>query len=157
VSGGEVRLVGDGPLVALISHVAPGAVPQTRRNMLAHTAVLERAMADVTVLPMRFGTVVPEPDLLQACITRNAAPFTAALNSIAERVELGVKASWRDRVVFGEIIEADATLFRMRNRLRDRPANETYYERVELGRRIEAALAERRNWCHAARRRRSTR
>jgi hypothetical protein len=32
----------------------------------------------------------------------------------------------------------------MRDRLRSRPANETYYERVELGRRVEAALAERR-------------
>ncbi len=145
VTGSDVNLSMQGPFRALTSHVAPGAVPQTRRNMLAHTAVLERAMVDATVLPMRFGTVVPALDTLRACVVRNAEPFATALRSIDGRVELGVKASWRDRVVYSEIIESDPSLFRIRNRLRDRPANETYYERVELGRRIETALAVRRS------------
>ena len=144
VAGGAVQIEGQGAIRALVSHVPPGEVAQTRRNMLSHTAVLERAMVTATVLPMRFGTVVPDLHTLIACIARNAAPFRAAWQSIEGRVELGVKASWRDRVVYNEIIESDAALFRLRNRLRNRPANETYYERVELGRQIEAALTVRR-------------
>jgi hypothetical protein len=144
VAAARVRMVGDGPLVALVSDIAPGQVAQTRRNMLSHTAVLERAMASTTILPMRFGTVVPDITTLVACIARNVGPFAAALQSIDGRVELGVKASWRDKVIYTEIIESDPSLFRLRNRLRDRPGNETYYERVELGRRIEAALTDRR-------------
>jgi hypothetical protein len=46
--------------------------------------------------------------------------------------------------VFAEIVAADAELCRLRDRLRSRPAQETYFERVELGRRVEAALLQRR-------------
>jgi hypothetical protein len=131
-------------LAALVSDIAPGPVAQTRRNMVAHTALLERAMAQATILPVRFGTVAPGETALANCISVNAAGFHAALRDIDGRVELGVKASWREGVVFAEIVAADAELCRLRDRLRSRPASETYYERVELGRRIEAALVQRR-------------
>ncbi len=131
-------------LAALVSDIAPGPVAQTRRNMVAHTALLERAMAQATILPVRFGTVAPGETALAACIAANAAGFHAALRDIDGRVELGVKASWREGVVFAEIVAADPELCRLRDRLRSRPASETYYERVELGRRIEAALVQRR-------------
>jgi hypothetical protein len=140
----EVRLWRGPTLAALVSGVADEAVAQTRRNLLAHTAVLERAMAHANVLPMRFGTLAPDERALASCLAANAASFHAAIASIHGRVELGVKASWREGVVYAEIIAADTVLARMRDRLMRRPATETYYERVELGRRIEAALEKRR-------------
>jgi hypothetical protein len=145
VCGGDVRLLQPpGQLATLVSDIAPGTVAQTRRNMLAHTRVLERAMARHTVLPVRFGTIAPDPALLGLCLARNDAAFRLALADIEDRVELGVKASWREGVVFAEIVAADAELCRLRDRLRSRPAQETYFERVELGRRVEAALLQRR-------------
>lgn len=148
VSGRVVRLlpqtVGTSEMIALVSDIPAGPVAQTRRNMVAHTAVLERAMACANVLPVRFGTVAPDWAALAGCIQSNATALRTALRDIEGRVELGVKASWREGVVFSEIIAGDEELSRMRDRLRSRPASETYYERVELGRRVEAALAERR-------------
>jgi hypothetical protein len=144
IGGHSVRLVSNSGLTALVSTVEPGSVAQTRRNMVAHTAVLERVLAKVTVLPLRFGTVAPSEAALSVCVAGNAASLIAALRGVDGRVELGVKASWRDGVVFDEIISADHGLRALRDRLRSRPASETYYERVELGRRIEAALAVRR-------------
>ena len=131
-------------LAALVSPIAPGPVAQTRRHMIAHTAVLERAMIAATVLPVRFGTVAPTAASLARCIAGNIAALRHALDDIDGRVELGVKASWREGIVFGEIVAADPELRRLRDRLQSRPASETYYERVEVGRRVEAALAERR-------------
>ena len=144
VSGGPVRLLPAGPLAALVSDVPPGPVAQTRRNMVAHTSVLERAIARTDVLPLRFGTVAPDADAFARCVAANANRFDTALRDIDGRVELGLKASWRSGVVYAEIIAADAELCRLRDRLRSRPASETYYERVELGRRVEAALVGRR-------------
>jgi hypothetical protein len=144
VGGAAVTLLDHGVLTALVSDTPPGLVPQTRRNMLSHTAVLERAMTHATVLPVRFGTVAPAAAALTGCIAANAKEFRAALADIAGRVELGVKASWREGVVYAEIVAEDSELCRLRDRLRTRPPNETYYERVELGRRVEAALVERR-------------
>ena len=144
VAGAKVRLLQAGPLTVLVSDIVPGLVTQTRRNMVAHTSVLERVIARTDVLPVRFGTVAPDPAVLARCIAANAASFHNAFRDINGRVELGLKASWRDGVVFAEIIAADHELCRLRDRLRSRPATETYYERVELGRRVEAALADRR-------------
>jgi acyl-CoA reductase-like NAD-dependent aldehyde dehydrogenase len=64
------------------------------------------------------------------------------LRDIDGRVELGVKASWRRGMVYTHVVERDAALRHLRDRLRSRPAGETYYERIELGRRVEAALAQ---------------
>ena len=144
ISGAGVRLLPAGPLIGLVSDIPAGPVAQTRRNMVAHTAVLEKAIARTDVLPVRFGTVAPTSKALATCIMSNTNGFRTALRDIGGRVELGVKASWRDGVVFSEIVATDAELCRLRDRLRTRPASETYYERVELGRRVEAALAQRR-------------
>jgi hypothetical protein len=144
VAGGVVRLLPAGPLTALVSDVPPGPIAQTRRNIAAHAGVLERAIGWTDVLPLRFGTVAPDVAVFFHCIAANANGFNSAFRDIDGRVELGLKASWRDGVVYGEIIAADAELCRLRDRLRSRPASETYHERVELGRRVEAALAGRR-------------
>jgi len=144
VGGGGVRLLPAGRLTALVSDLPPGPVAQTRRNMVAHTNVLERAIARTDVLPVRFGTIAPDTTAFTRCVAANADSFRAAFRDINGRVELGVKASWRDGVVFAEIIAADEELCRLRDRLRNLPATETYYERVELGRRVEAALVGRR-------------
>jgi hypothetical protein len=140
IGAGEVRLMQAGQLTALVSDIPPGPVAQTRRNMVAHTSVLERAISRTDILPLRFGTVATDPAAFSRCIGTHDGKFRQAFRDIAGRVELGVKASWREGVVFSDIIAADEELCRMRDRLRRLPATETYYERVELGRRVEAAL-----------------
>lgn len=142
VGGGAVRLLQEEDLAVLVSDAAAAPVQRTRRNMLAHTAVLEQAMPHATVLPLRFGTVAPGESALRACMAANRAAFRSALRDIDGRVELGVKASWRPGHVFTHVVDRDPALRQLRDRLRSRPAGETYYDRIELGRRVEAALAQ---------------
>ncbi len=142
VGGGAVRLLNADDLAVLVSDAAAAPVQRTRRNMLAHTAVLEQAMPHATVLPLRFGTVAPDEAALRACIANNRGAFRAALRDIDGRVELGVKASWKPGHVFTHVVDRDPGLRQLRDRLRSRPAGETYYDRIELGRRVEAALAQ---------------
>ncbi len=142
IIGSPVRLLNGGDLAALVSDAQRTTVQRTRRNMLAHTAVLEKASFLTTVLPLRFGTLAPSPAALCACIASNRSAFCLALRNIDGRVELGVKASWKPGHVFSHVVDRDQTLRQLRDRLRSRPTGETYYERIELGRRVEAALAE---------------
>lgn len=144
LAGGEVIRVVAGRLAALAGPSPAAPVQGTRRNMLAHTAVLERALAAADVLPLRFGTIAPDEATLSRGLAATAGPLLAALADIAGRIELGVKASWRDGIAYREVLEADPALRALRDRLQARPAAETYYERVELGRRVEAALERRR-------------
>jgi hypothetical protein len=144
VGGGAVSVQPIGALAALVSPAGTAPVARSRRNLLSHTAVLERAMAHATILPLRFGTVAPDGTALRGCINANRAAFAAALRGIEGRVELGLKASWRSGLVFADIVERDPSLRQLRDRLRARPQGETYYERIELGRRVEAAIEQRR-------------
>jgi len=144
VGGAPVHLRAIGDLAAVVSLASSDPIARTRRNMLTHTSVLERVMPLATILPLRFGTVAPDEAALAACICANSSAFREALQGIEGRVELGLKASWHKGSVFTDIVERDHGLRQMRDRLQTRPAGETYYERIELGRRVEAALAERR-------------
>jgi hypothetical protein len=140
----SVSLLLAGELAALVSAWPAGPIPRSRRNLLDHTSVLERAMPHATILPLRFGTIAPDEASLRGCIAGNRVAFREALRGIEGRVELGLKASWRKESIFSDIVERDQSLRALRDRLQTRPAGETYYERIELGRRVEAALAVRR-------------
>lgn len=138
------RMAGRG-MAALVSADVTEPVPAVRRNLLAHTAVLERGMATVPLLPVRFGTVAPDADTLVACLDRHAEVFAHELERVAGRVELGVKASWQDGALSAEAMAADPALAAWRDRLAGRPAAELYYDRIELGRRVQTAIAARRD------------
>jgi hypothetical protein len=144
IAGGVVTRITADDLAAVVSAAEVPHVVRTRRNLLAHTSVLERALRQATVLPLRFGTVAPSADALTACMAANRTAFRAALQEIDGRVEVGLKASWRGGLVYNDIVDRDPALRQLRDRLRSRPAGETYYERIELGRRVEAALAQQR-------------
>ena len=57
-----------------------------------HERVVERLMAERAVLPMRFGTTLPEADALRAALAARHAELLAALERVRRRVELGVRA-----------------------------------------------------------------
>jgi len=144
VGGAEVATLRAGGFVAIVSPAPEERPSPTRRHMMAHTAVLERATAAADMLPVRFGSIAPGEAALSRCLAAYAKDMNAALLAIEDSVELGLRASWKDGVVFREILDADAGLRTLRDRLQTRPASETYQARIELGRRVEAALGARR-------------
>jgi hypothetical protein len=144
VGGADVSVLPAGGFHAIVSPAPDEPPAPTRRHMLAHTAVLERATAAVDMLPVRFGTVAPDTTALGRCLAGHAREMAAALAGIEGSVELGLRVSWKEGVVFQEILDADPGLRSLRDRLRTRPVAESYQARIELGRRVEAALAARR-------------
>ena len=57
----------------------------------AHERVVERLMADRTVLPMRFGSTVTDDDAVRRLLVDRQTAFLAMLARIRGRVELGVR------------------------------------------------------------------
>jgi hypothetical protein len=128
------------PFVALVSRIAIREVDATRRNMLAHARVIERAMDTATVLPMRFGMIVPDEESLRQRLRANEAAIKATLADLDGRIEVGLRIAFADGVATREIGLEQPQLARRGEALSRRNANETYYERIDLGRTIEAAL-----------------
>lgn len=117
-----------------------------RRNMMAHTKVLEEAMEEFTILPIRFGTVAPTPAAITGKLLEpRYAELVQLLDDMDGRAELGLKAFWYEEVIFNEIVEENPSISRLRDGLVGRTPEETYYERIQLGEMIEQAMAQKRD------------
>jgi hypothetical protein len=117
-----------------------------RRNMMAHTKVLEEVMQEFTILPVRFGTIAPSVEAIQEkLLKRRFGEFHGLLQEMESRVELGLKAFWYEDIIFNEIVEDNPPIRRLRDSLMGRPSEETYYERIRLGEMIEAAMWKKRD------------
>jgi Gas vesicle synthesis protein GvpL/GvpF len=80
-----------GDLVAVIARDRPPEEPGPEA-FWAHERVVEQAMADRAVLPMRFGTTQPDDEALREALLARHDEFRAALARVRGRVELSVRA-----------------------------------------------------------------
>jgi Gas vesicle synthesis protein GvpL/GvpF len=117
----------------------------TRKNMLAHTRVLETVMKEFDVLPVRFGTVVASDHSGVALLENNREQFLSAMETIQGRVELSIKIFWRDGVAFREVMTENARLTAERDRLASMDPGKSHYDRIEFGKAVGAAISAKRD------------
>ncbi len=143
--GSVVRTVADGDLVALVSD-APSLRPRiSRENLAAHQRVLEEAIGRVDVLPVSFGTVATsDEEVREKLLRRNPEELREELARIRGCVELDLRVLWRRERLFAEVVADDAEIQALRDSLASRPPESSTYERVHLGRMVEAAVSRKR-------------
>jgi len=139
-----VTIIGNDRIAALVSTIDQVEIMPTRRQMLAHTKVLEAAMADRPVLPMCFGIIVPTPAKLLQVIGPRSRELRTLLDQIDGRIEVALKASWNEQVMWREVAAEHPQLAVSGRAMMSRGEQQTYYDRIELGRAIGAALEEKR-------------
>jgi hypothetical protein len=133
-------------LAAVVSDSPIVEYESSRRNMMAHTLVLEEVMRDFTLLPVRFGTVAPSAETIQEkVLKRRFGEFHGFLQELEGRVELGLKAFWYEGVIFQEVVAENPPIRHLRDSLTGRRPEETYYERIRLGEVVEAAIWKKRD------------
>src|SRR5919201_5330627 len=105
VGGAPVGRVVSGGLAALVSPVEGEELKATRRDLLSHSAVLERAIAAGPVLPLRFGIVLRDEDAVTDELLEPRRDELAALLERFERlVELPGKAFYVQEAVVRGIV-----------------------------------------------------
>jgi len=131
----------------LAAVVSPSEVKRYRLNRqytVAHETVIEKTMVLGTVLPVRFGTVAENENLIRRkLLTQRAADLTQNLQEMDGKVEMGVKVLWNTERIYADILERDSAIHNLRDRLAGLPPEETHYDRIQLGKMVEDALAAR--------------
>lgn len=131
ISDGEgVEIVAHGEIAALASTTAEAEVMPSRANLLRHTGVLDSALGMTTVLPMRFGMVVPDGDAL---VTSFLDPEQDTLLETIDRLDGHVEMRLRGRYVEEAVLRVVLASDRRAQRLRGR---EGMQARMELGERM---------------------
>jgi hypothetical protein len=143
--GDTVYTVHNDELAAVVSDTPHSEYERSRRNMMAHTVVLEEVMETFTILPIRFNTAAPDvASIQQKLLGLRHDELAALLDSMEDHIELGLKAFWFQEVIFQEILDENVAIRDLRDRLVGRSAEETYYERIRLGEMIEKCMLEKR-------------
>lgn len=139
--GDAVYTINHRRLAAVVSDSPIVEYDSSRRNMMAHTLVLEEAMEEFTLLPVRFGTIAPNPESVgERLLAQRYEEFTQLLGQMEGRIELGLKAFWYEGAVFEEVVRENEAIRKLRDALEGKSADETYYERIRLGEAVEKAL-----------------
>lgn len=128
-------------LAAVVSDSPAAAYESTRQNMTAHMRVLEEVMREYAVLPIKFNSLSATVEDARNALLRPAyKELLAKLAGVAGRVEMGVKAFWRESALYGEIVAENEDIRQLRDRIAGRSPDATYKERIKLGEMVEKAL-----------------
>lgn len=143
--GDVVHTLALGRLAAVVSDSPLPDYENNRRNMMAHTKVLEEVMRRHTLLPVRFGTVATDAEtVVEKVLTTRRDELLGLIEQMRGRHELGLKVSWREEVLFEEVLAENPGIRRLRDQLVGRSPEKTHFERIRLGEEIGKALERKR-------------
>ena len=112
-------------------------------HLVAHQRVVEAAMREFPVLPVKFGTVLPGEEWVSRLLAQGESLFRTTLDRFAGLTQMEVVILWNLDQVFKEIGQEE-TIVSLKGAISGRPPKETESERVALGRMVQASLERRR-------------
>ena len=92
----SVTTIAYGDVGAVVSGVPMDRYAVGPEIMLDHERVIENVMVDHTVLPVRFYTVAPSAEEVRSLLRSRSSEFKLLLRKLDNKVELGLKALWKD-------------------------------------------------------------
>jgi hypothetical protein len=141
IGGREVETIACRDLSAVVSNAPMGRYVLGKENLLAHERVLERVMKEQTVLPVRFCTVAANVEEIRQLLDRRYRELRHLLRDMDAKVELGLKARWKDMGrMFQEIVDENEGIKRLKAEIAKRPAHQTHAQRIAVGEMVQAAL-----------------
>jgi hypothetical protein len=141
IAGAALRLIPGRSAAALVSDVSSDALRLGRSEALAHARVLEAALEHGTVLPMRFGVVMEDPDeVRRRLLSDHDEQLRDQLESFAGKVELNLRVIYDEPALMRQVLRSEPEIARLREALRGQPEDATYFERIRLGEMVAQAV-----------------
>jgi len=109
--GDPVTTIAYKDLGAVVSSIPMTKYIISKETMICHEKVIEAVMKDHALLPVRFYTVAPNAEEIRSLLRRRYLEFKKLLRELDNKVELGLKALWRDMdAIFQEIVKENAEI-----------------------------------------------
>jgi len=142
-SGAMVYTVNYQDIAAVVSNTSVYIFDPTRENALAHEHVIETVMKNYTIIPMSFGTVFRTDNDIREVLKSIYSSLKDVLHQMSGKLEFGLKVNWdRDRII-EDIKQEDEEIRKFHQEIIRKHLQSTYLARMQLGRMIDKALAER--------------
>jgi len=138
--GDKVYTVGFKDISAVVSNSPIEKYSSTRENFISHERAIEEVMKDYTVLPVRFATITEDEEKIKKILEKEYHKFKALLQKMRGKKELGLKAIFKEEVIYKEIVDKYKEIKNLKEALASRSPQATYYQRIKIGKMVEAAL-----------------
>lgn len=137
--GDELYTICFNDIAAVVSNSPIKRYPVARENLIPHERAIEEVMKVYTVLPVRFCTITEDEEKVKKILEREYDKFLDLLKNMEGKKELGLKAIFKEDI-YNYILEKYEEIKTLKEKLKGLPSNKIYYERMEIGRRVESAL-----------------
>jgi hypothetical protein len=94
LEGEPVGVVVAGDLMAVVSECQGPEVVASEDALWIHETVVEQLMAEGTVLPLRFGTVLPDDAAVRSMLATDHDELLDGLQRVRDAVEVAVHVTW---------------------------------------------------------------
>jgi hypothetical protein len=141
IDDAPLGVISNGGVAALASDVAGQFLEAGREELLRHSRVLEETMERAVVLPMRFGVVMPDEETVhRRLLDPYGEDLEAQLKAMEGKVEITIKGIYDEATILREAIAENRDIAKLREAIHGKPEEATYYQRIERGEMIAAAL-----------------
>ena len=142
---GEVRVVREGDLAALVSDVDLTKPLGRPDDLFAHEELLDATAAEVPVLPLRFGALVASDDAVaEELLAAHHDEFATALSQLEGRVEYVVRGRYDEHSILREVLEENPQAARLAGQIRGADPDATRELRIQLGEILNTEIAAKR-------------
>jgi len=138
--GDEVYTICFQDIGAVISNSPIKKYRVSRENVLPHEKAIEDVMKYYTVLPVRFCTIAEDEVKVKRILEKEYDKFKDLLKDIKDKKELGLKAVFKEDIIYKDILEKHETIKTLKEKIGASLPEKTYRQRIELGKMVEAAL-----------------
>lgn len=145
--GDELYTVSFNDIAAVVSNSPIKKYPVSRENLIPHERAIEEVMKTYTVLPVRFATIAEDEEKVKKILEKEHDRFKDLLNKFKGKKELGLKAIFKEDVIYKDILERYEDIRVLKEKFAALPPEKTYYQRMEIGERVKAALEKEKEKC----------
>jgi hypothetical protein len=139
--GKVVYTIGYQDLSGVVSDSPMSKYVINKENLTTHERVIEEVMKDYTALPVRFCTMATSAEEIRNLLRKRYVEFKNLLRDMDHKVELGVKALWKDmNVIFQEIVTENKGIKRLKEKLTAYPSRASDADKIALGEMVQSAL-----------------
>jgi Gas vesicle synthesis protein GvpL/GvpF len=132
-------------LAAIVSRSPVVKYAVTRDNSMAHARVVEKAMEEYTILPVRFCTIAEtEETIVEKVLKARYQEFVDLLGEMVGKIELSVRALWTNLdAIFAEVVAENKEIQSIKEALLlEKNAQKQYAGKIKIGQLVQKALEE---------------
>ncbi len=141
IDGVPVQTLVQGDVAAVVTEIVLERPAGRRADVVAHSAVLDTLATSGSVVPVQFGSVMPDGvSVIEDLLAPGEQQFVDLLEQLWGRVQFNLRATYHEAAVLAEVVAVDPEIADLRARTRDLPEESAYGERVRLGELVARAM-----------------